>query len=129
MRMDDPVPQFTHLARELSKLKIAYVHLVESRVSGAGDSAVAGGYSAKGIDEALEVTYGEYDVLVAIGRYFTSNPDLIYRVKKGIPLCPYERDHLYTAKSPRGFIDYPFSAEWECSEAEAELAEKDHVQS
>ena len=148
MRMDDPVPQFTHLARELSKLKLAYVHLVESRVSGAGDSAgadqlnfflsayqkaspaiVAGGYSAKGIDEALEVTYGEYDVLVAIGRYFTSNPDLIYRVKKGIPLCPYERDHFYTAKSPRGFIDYPFSAEWECSEAEAELAEKDHVQS
>lgn len=31
MRMKDPVPQFTHVIKNLSKLGMAYVHLVESR--------------------------------------------------------------------------------------------------
>lgn len=143
MRMKDAVPQFTYLAQELTKFKLAFVHLVESRVSGAGDAPqsadkldfflqaygkaspviVAGGYTANKIDEALEKTYSDYDVIVGIGRYFTSNPDLIYRVRQGIPLRPYEREYFYTPKDPCGYIDYDFSSEWECCEADGEVCQ------
>jgi NADPH2 dehydrogenase len=34
MRMADPVPQFTYVISELSKLKLAYLHMTESRVQG-----------------------------------------------------------------------------------------------
>lgn len=33
MRMEDPVPQFTYLIKELRKLDLAYPHLVTSRIS------------------------------------------------------------------------------------------------
>ena len=33
--MDDPKPQFSHLARGLAELGLAYIHVVESRISGA----------------------------------------------------------------------------------------------
>ena len=34
MKMDNPQPQFAYLARELAPLKLAFVHLVEGRISG-----------------------------------------------------------------------------------------------
>jgi NADPH2 dehydrogenase len=37
MRMENPVPQFTHLISQLKPLKLAYLHLVESRVEGGND--------------------------------------------------------------------------------------------
>ena len=32
--MADPIPQFSYLIKELAKLKLAFLHLVESRVAG-----------------------------------------------------------------------------------------------
>merc|ERR1711964_452507 len=37
MKMKDPKPQFSYLAQELKKLKLAYIHVVESRISGNAD--------------------------------------------------------------------------------------------
>jgi NADPH2 dehydrogenase len=37
MRMENPIPQFTHLINQLKPLKLAYLHLVESRVEGGND--------------------------------------------------------------------------------------------
>jgi NADPH2 dehydrogenase len=34
MRMDDPIPQFTYIIKELKALGVAFIHLVEPRVSG-----------------------------------------------------------------------------------------------
>lgn len=37
---------------------------------------------------------GLYDALV-FGRFFTSNPDLVKRLRKGISFTPYERTRFY----------------------------------
>jgi NADPH2 dehydrogenase len=37
MKMKDPIPQFAYLAKGLKELKLAYLHVVESRVSGNAD--------------------------------------------------------------------------------------------
>ena len=43
MGMQDPIPQFSYIVKELKKLKLAYLHLVESRTS--GKSAVDAEYA------------------------------------------------------------------------------------
>lgn len=134
MRMEDLIPQFTHIISELRKLKLAYLHLIEPRVSGnadkqagsgeslgfaikawnkAGPIILAGGYSLAEVEEALETRLQSEDVGFAFGRHFISNPDLPYRFANNIPLTPYQRDTFYKVKSPDGYTDYSFSDEWQ----------------
>ncbi|QPC59270.1 hypothetical protein HYE67_001501 [Fusarium culmorum] len=70
---------------------------------------VGGGYLPENVSPAVDGSYKGWDVVVAFGRWFTSNPDLVYRVKKGIPLTPYKREYFYAAKSELGYNDYSFS--------------------
>jgi NADPH2 dehydrogenase len=59
-------------------------------------------------------------VAIAFGRPFVSNPDLVFRVKNGVPLAPYDRKTFYNVGSERGYTDYEFSQEFraeECSQA------------
>lgn len=133
--MEDPVPQFTYLINGLKDIGLSYLHLVESRVQGIADVEssdrldfaidawegaspvlVAGGFSAKSAVEAAE---GEYkgDVAVVFGRYFIANPDLVFRVREGLEFNKYDRTTFYKSKSPDGYTDQPFSAEWKAKES------------
>lgn len=131
MRMADPIPQFTYVVEQLKQLGLAYLHVTESRVAGnadvegserldfilkAYDNAspvlIAGGYKPALSQEAVDSTYKDYDVVIAIGRPYTSNPDLPFRFKEGIDLKPYERDVFYVPKSSKGYNDYPFSEQF-----------------
>ncbi|KAF2141279.1 uncharacterized protein K452DRAFT_359065 [Aplosporella prunicola CBS 121167] len=132
MRMEDPVPQFTYIIKGLKELDLAYLHLVESRVGGNADveaserldfaleawgkekaAWIAGGLRPASAQETVDKQYHDYNVGVVFGRYFISTPDLVYRVKNGIELEPYNRDTFYNAKSPVGYVDYPFSKEFQ----------------
>ena len=134
MLMQDPVPQFSHVITGLKELKLAYLHIVESRVSGHADREtthsvnfvlniwdntspvlLAGGFKPDSARRAVEEEYKDKKIIIVFGRYFISNPDLPFRVQKGISFEPYNRDLFYTPKSPRGYIDYPFSNEFEAS--------------
>jgi N-ethylmaleimide reductase len=44
--------------------------------------------------------------LVAFGRPFIANPDLVYRLKTGAPLAEIDRTTIY-GSGPRGYSDYP----------------------
>lgn len=131
MKMEDPVPQFSHLVTELKKWKLAYLHLVESRVSGNADVEgtekinfildiwannspviIAGGFKPDSARRAVDEEYTDKDVLVAFGRYFISTPDLVFRIDKGIELTPYDRTTFYKPKSPEGYTTFPFSKEF-----------------
>jgi NADPH2 dehydrogenase len=129
MRMDDPIPQFTDVIKKASHSDIAYLHLVESRTSGATDSdahdrldfaydlwngplLVAGGYTALEAQKLVDESYPEKDIVVIFGRLFISNPDLIFRVKKGLKLSPYNRETFYDMQSAVGYVDYPLSREY-----------------
>lgn len=72
---------------------------------------VAGGYTSDSAADALDDTYRDWNVGIAFGRPFISNPDLVFRVKNKVPLSPYNRDTFYVAKSEIGYNDYPFSEE------------------
>lgn len=131
MRMEDPIPQFSYVMKELKKLRLAYVHLVESRISGnadvestekidpfidiwAGTSPilVAGGFKPDSARRAVDEEYKDKDILVVFGRYFISNPDLVFRLERGIEFQQYDRETFYKAKSRDGYTDYPYSEEW-----------------
>ncbi|SLM40049.1 nadh:flavin oxidoreductase nadh oxidase family protein [Lasallia pustulata] len=130
MKMEDPYPTFSYLIRGLKDLKLAFLHLVESRVEGNADVEptekvnplvdvwgqtspvfLAGGFKPDSARRAVD-EFADKDVAIVFGRYFISNPDLPYRIKEDIPLSPYDRDTFYKAKSPDGFTDYPFSKEF-----------------
>ncbi|KAF8890992.1 hypothetical protein BD779DRAFT_1799320 [Infundibulicybe gibba] len=134
MGMSDPLPQFTHLISTLARTHtdLAYIHLVEPRVAGIGDRTsaahesngtlraawaprrviTAGGYDRAG---ALAVAEEDGDALVAFGRNYISNPDLPKRLKRDIPLTPYDRKTFYVPVdqpgSGHGYVDYPFAEE------------------
>ncbi|KIW10861.1 hypothetical protein PV08_10160 [Exophiala spinifera] len=132
MKMDDPVPQFTHFVTALKDLNLAYIHLVEARVSGITDVEttdnvnflidawdntspvlVAGGFTPDSAKRAVDHDYKDKDVAIVFGRHFISTPDLPFRIKKGIDLNPYDRATFYNPKSEIGYTNLPFSAEFE----------------
>ena len=132
MKMADPITQFSHLIEGLKKLKLAYIHLVESRVSGnadieatervdpllkvwgkTGPVLLAGGFQPDSAKRAVEEEYTGHDIIVVFGRHFIANPDLPFRIEKGLELNKYNRNTFYKAKSPEGYVDYPFSEKWE----------------
>lgn len=82
-------------AQMLRKLKEAYE----------GSFMSSGGYTKELGMEA--VAKGEAD-LVAYGRIFISNPDLVNRFKVNGPLNPYDRTTFYTHDPVVGYTDYPF---------------------
>lgn len=135
MKMKDPVPQFLFVIQELKKLNLAYLHLVESRLSGDAGSAVyltstrrndpfielwgseavlilAGGFTPESATKTITEIYANNNMLIAIGRYYISTPDLPFRVQKGIEMNSYDRSTFYKTMAPNGYIDYPFSREF-----------------
>lgn len=129
MRMEDPIPQFTDVINKAKQSNIAYLHLVESRVAGSSDSGdtdtldfayrlwngpflIAGGYNPQGARELVDEKHRDKEILVIFGRFYVSNPDLVYRISKGLDLGAYNRETFYTPKSAVGYSDYPFSEEY-----------------
>lgn len=130
------VAQFSHLITELKKLDLAYLHLVESRVGGvdARDAIyhnftgrndpfielwggqepiiLAGGFTPETATKVVAEYYKDKKVCIAFGRYYISTPDLPFRLRKGLPLNPYDRGTFYKLMSPDGYVDYPFSEEY-----------------
>ena len=145
--MEDPIPQFSHLVKELKALELGYLHLVESRISGNADVEAtekidfaidiwdgqspilaAGGFKADSARRAVDEEYQDKDVAIVFGRYFVSNPDLPFRLKNGIEFAPYDRETFYKKKSELGYIDYPFCKEFEahmCKRINGEGREND----
>ncbi|RDW60539.1 hypothetical protein BP6252_11922 [Coleophoma cylindrospora] len=128
MGMEYPVPQFADIIVKASQLNLAYLHLVESRITGADDYngnerldfayklwngplLVAGGYNLANAQRLVSEEYPDKDIVVMFGRHFISNPDLVYRIKEGLALSGYERKTFYI-NSPLGYVDYPFSLEY-----------------
>lgn len=128
MRMADPVPQFTDVIRRADALGLAYMSLIESRISGSDQVSeqnvhsldfayklwkrpllVAGGYNADTAHKLVNEQYPDRDIVVLFGRHYVSTPDLPFRVKQRLPPNRYNRSTFYVQKSPLGYTDYPFS--------------------
>lgn len=133
-QMGDSNPRalYRHLAARLNQTGLAYLHVIEPRISGAdtvaeGQDAVAsqdlvkvfhgpviaaGGFEPKTAEEAVANGVAS---LVSFGRHFTSNPDLPRRIELDLPLTPYDRSTFY-AFDAKGYTDF---AEYEEKEVAA----------
>ncbi|KAK4640749.1 hypothetical protein QC761_606330 [Podospora bellae-mahoneyi] len=136
MKMKNPVPQFSDVIRKISERhpNMSYLHLVETRIAGNRDEAndndeerldfaldiwkgpvlIAGGLTPETARKLVDEELKERDnVVTAFGRYFISTPDIVFRIREGIDLNQYDRSSFYIPKSPKGYIDQPFSKEFE----------------
>ena len=117
----DPTAVFFPLVAELAKRKLAYVHAIEGATQGPRDNlpfdyvalrkTFGGGYIANnGYTRELAidaVKSGKVD-MVAFGRSFISNPDLVERLRIGAPLADGNRATFYGGGA-EGYTDYPSS--------------------
>jgi N-ethylmaleimide reductase len=122
----DPHPQalFTYVIEGLAKYGLAYIHVVEGQTGGARDflpfdyDALQAAYKAAGgksawmlnngynREMAIEaVNSGKADV-VAFGKPFIANPDLVRRLKENAPLAALNQATLYGG-GENGYADYP----------------------
>jgi N-ethylmaleimide reductase len=108
------------LAAELHHRGLAYVHLSDQFTIGAekmpvnfardfrqsyqGALIAAGGFTRESGEAALRS--GELD-LIAFGRPFVANPDLVERMKNGWPLAVADRTTWYGSIGERGYTDFP----------------------
>jgi NADPH2 dehydrogenase len=129
MKMKNPIPQFSDVINKASRLNLAYLHLIESRMSGGedyegndetlefayklwnGPVLVAGGYTLADAQKLVDEEHPDKDIMVIFGRYFIANPDLVYRIKEGLELNAHDRKTFYS-NAAVGYVDYPFSAQF-----------------
>jgi N-ethylmaleimide reductase len=107
------------LAGALGRLGLAYLHLVDHSPMGApvvpetlkasmrtafgGTLILSGGYDRARAEADLAAGRGE---LVAFGRPFIANPDLVRRLRENLPLATPDSSSFYLP-GPAGYTDYP----------------------
>jgi N-ethylmaleimide reductase len=110
---------YAYLARQLSAAGLLYVHLVDHSAGGAPPVPasikatfrsvfkraliLAGGYDAARAESDLSAGKGD---LIAVGKPFLANPDLVTRWKTGAALNAPDFGTFYTP-GPKGYFDYP----------------------
>jgi N-ethylmaleimide reductase len=119
----DPQPLFEHIVDHLNALKLVYIHVIEGATGGPRDVApfdyrslrkrFNGAYIANnGYDFALanKVLAANEADLIAFGKLFIANPDLVERLKRGAPLNAPDKATFYGGDA-KGYTDYPTLSE------------------
>ncbi|WP_019204440.1 alkene reductase [Tsukamurella sp. 1534] len=113
----DPAPLYRALVTELDRRGLLYLHLTDHDDYAAladlrprfGGTVIAnvGENRAPTTAAAAEraLSDGHAD-LVSFGRSFIANPDLVDRIRDGLPLAPIREDGLY-GRTAHGYTDYP----------------------
>ncbi|QDV34618.1 alkene reductase [Tautonia plasticadhaerens] len=121
---DDPAETYTHLARRLDPLGLAYFHVGYDsgysrgtappfnpvdllRSAYTGTLLAVGGFTRASGQEAIEA--GRADLIV-YGRPFIANPDLVERFRLDAPLVTGDVRTFYGGDD-HGYTDYPTLAE------------------
>jgi N-ethylmaleimide reductase len=106
------------LIAELNNIGLVYIHIVDHSAMGApevppalkakireefkGSYILSGGYDLARANADLEADRGD---LVAFGRPFISNPDLVEKLKNGTALTEPDFNTFYTP-GEKGYTDY-----------------------
>ncbi len=119
---------YTYLVEELNKVAIAYIHVVDHHSMGAPEVPVKIKQKIGALFNGTLILSGGYDLqkaqaelnqetadLIAFGRPFISNPDLVYRFKHNIPLNNDLKTDLFYSGGEKGYTDYPLAQQQEAS--------------
>ena len=115
----NPQPLFDYIVDGLEALKLTYIHVIEGATGGPRDIApfdyaslrkrftraymANNGYDFALANKQLEANAAD---LIAFGKPFISNPDLVERLKKGAPLNEWDKNTFYGGGA-KGYTDYP----------------------
>jgi N-ethylmaleimide reductase len=115
--------QYVELTKALSDMGLLYLHLLDHSAMGApavpatlkaqlrasfkGPFILAGGFDSDSAEQALAQQQAD---LIAFGRPFLANPDLVERMQRKAPLNPPDMSTFYTPGA-KGYTDYPTLAD------------------
>ncbi len=121
----DPQPLFDYVVRQLGPLGLSYLHLIEGATGGPREvegrpfdyTALKAAYRAAGgqgawmvnnayTRELADAAIANGADIVAFGRPFIANPDLVARLHANAPLNEVNRATLYGGGA-EGYTDYP----------------------
>ena len=121
----DPQPLFDYVVRQLGPLGLSYLHLIEGATGGPREvegrpfdyAALKAAYRAAGgqgawmvnnayTRELADTALAHGADIVAFGRPFIANPDLVARLHANAPLNEVNRATLYGGGA-EGYTDYP----------------------
>ena len=111
---------YDYLSKELNKLDIAYIHLVDHSAMGApavplkikklirhnfkNTLILCGGFGQETAEATIESGLAD---LIAFGRPFINNPDLVERFKNNLLLSQNLNMDLFYTADEKGYTDYP----------------------
>jgi N-ethylmaleimide reductase len=118
----NPQALFNYIVDGFSEQKLVYLHVVEGATGGPRDIApfdydglrkrfngtyiANNGYDFKLANEVLDKNRAD---LIAFGKVYISNPDLVERLKLGAPLNDFDKATFYGGDA-KGYTDYPAMA-------------------
>ena len=111
---EDPLATAVALCKAAEPMGLAYVHIMRSPLAELDAFALAqrhcsnglilnDGFDGESAEAALQAGQGD---AVSFARHFIANPDLVERLRKGLPLARFDRKTLYSP-GPEGYSDYP----------------------
>ncbi|EPR70344.1 Flavoprotein NADH-dependent oxidoreductase [Winogradskyella psychrotolerans RS-3] len=122
---EETIPTFEYIIKKLNDYNLAYVHLSEP-FTDVTDVPFAVSNIAKHFrplyngtlmvntnfdqDKGNEILVDGDADLVAYGKPFVSNPDLVERFEQHLDLAEWDKDTFYTP-GKKGYTDYPFASE------------------
>jgi N-ethylmaleimide reductase len=115
----NPQPLFDHIVDGLEALKLTYIHVIEGATGGSRDIAPFDYASLRKRFTRAYIANNGYDFalaekmladnavdLVAFGKPFISNPDLVERLTRGAKLNEWDKATFYGGGA-KGYTDYP----------------------
>ena len=122
---EHPQQLFDYLLHQLGPLGLAYIHIIEGATGGARELPerpfdyahlksvyrAAGGQGAWMVNNAYDKALAEAALaggadIVAFGRPYIANPDLVERLQRNVPLNTPDRATFYGGGA-HGYTDYP----------------------
>jgi N-ethylmaleimide reductase len=115
----NPQPLFDYIVDRLNALRLVYIHVIEGATGGPRDIApfdyaslrrrFNGAYIANNgydLELASKVLVAKEADLIAFGKLFIANPDLVERFRRGAPLNAPDKATFYGGGA-KGYTDYP----------------------
>jgi N-ethylmaleimide reductase len=115
----NPQPLFDYIVDGLEALKLTYIHVIEGATGGPRDIAPFDYASLRRRFKRAYIANNGYDFelankqlatgaadLIAFGKPFISNPDLVERLKQRAPLNEWDKATFYGGGA-KGYTDYP----------------------
>lgn len=119
---EETIPTFEYIVKQLNNYNLAYVHLSEpfTDVSEVPHAVTNIAKHFRPLYKGTLIINSEFDQekgnaiieagladMVAYGKLYISNPDLVERFKTNAPLAEWNEDTFYTP-GKKGYIDYEF---------------------